>query len=103
MTQAAIQIRRMLREDLGFGETLAIQSHWNQTKSDWLRFLSLQPDGCFIATLSGQLAGTATTCVFDRVGWIAMVLVEASCRRQGVGRALLMQALSYLDNQGTES
>jgi hypothetical protein len=32
-----------------------------------------------------------------------MVLVEARFRRQGVGRALLMQALSYLDNQGTES
>jgi GNAT superfamily N-acetyltransferase len=93
----------MLREDVGFGQTLSIQSNWNQTQSDWLRFLALQPDGCFIATLSGQLAGTATTCVFDRVGWIAMVLVEARFRRQGVGRALLMQALSYLDNQGTES
>jgi GNAT superfamily N-acetyltransferase len=93
----------MLREDVGFGETLVIQSNWNQTPSDWLRFLELQPNGCFIATLSGQLAGTATTCVFDRVGWIAMVLVDARFRRQGVGRALLMHALSFLDNQGTES
>ena len=103
MSQVAIQMRRMLREDLGFGKTLVIQSNWNQTQADWLRFLGLQPNGCFIATLSGQLAGTATTCVFDRVGWIAMVLVDAKFRRQGVGRALLGQALSYLENQGTES
>lgn len=103
MSHVAIQIRPMLREDVGFGETLVIQSRWNQTESDWLRFLSLQPHGCFLATLCGELAGTATTCVFDRVGWIAMVLVEPRFRRQGVGRALLMQALSYLDNQGTES
>jgi GNAT superfamily N-acetyltransferase len=103
MSQAAIQIRPMLREDLGFGETLVIQSNWNQTRADWLRFQGLQPDGCFVATLSGRIAGTATTCVFERVGWIAMVLVDAKFRRQGVGRALFMQALSYLDSQGTES
>ena len=103
MSQVAIQIRLMRREDVGFGEALAIQSNWNQSQADWLRFLGLQPDGCFIATLSGQLAGTATTCVFERVGWIAMVLVEAKFRRQGVGRALLRRALSYLDSQGTES
>ena len=103
MSQVAIQIRRMLREDVGFGETLVVQSNWNQTQADWGRFLDLQPHGCFVATLSGQLAGTATTCVFGRVGWIAMVLVETRFRRQGIGRALMLQALSYLEDQGAES
>lgn len=103
MSQADIQIRPMLTEDVGFGESLVVQSKWNQTRSDWQRFLELQPHGCFIATLSGQLAGTATTCVFGRVGWIAMVLVEMSFRRRGVGRALLLETLSYLENQGAES
>lgn len=103
MSQFAIQTRPMLKEDVGFGEALVVQSGWNQTQADWLRFLKLQSNGCFIATLSGELAGTATTCVFDRVGWIAMVLVETKFRRQGVGRALMMQALSYLENQGAES
>lgn len=103
MSQAAIQIRPLLREDIGFGETLVVQSNWNQTQQDWLRFLALQSNGCFVATLAGQLAGTATTCMLGRVGWIAMVLVDARFRRQGVGRALMMQALSYLDDQGAES
>jgi GNAT superfamily N-acetyltransferase len=103
MSQVAIQIRPMQTADVGFGETLVAESKWNQTQSDWMRFLKLQQHGCFVATLSGQLAGTATTCLFCGVGWIAMVLVETRFRRQGVGRALMLQALSYLENQGAES
>lgn len=98
-----VETRLMSDDDSAFGQTLVVQAGWNQIETDWQRFLLLQRDGCFVATLDGQPAGTATTCVFDRVGWIAMVLVEQRFRSRGIGRALLNQAITFLENQGVGS
>ncbi len=88
----------MTRSDLPQGRKLSQEAGWNQTDADWQRFLQLQPDGCFVAQLHGQLVGTVTTCLFDSVGWIGMMLVASSARSQGVGRALMQQAIDYLEN-----
>jgi len=93
----------MLPNDLALGGQLTEQAGWNQVSADWNRFLALQPSGCFIAELDGQSVGTVTTCVFGRVGWIGMLLVNKTCRRRGVGRALLNQALAYLEKQEVET
>ena len=90
-----IQIRPMSIDDVALGMRLREQAGWNQTRADWQRFLSLSPDGCFVAEWSGQPVATLTTCVFQRVGWIAMVLVEKSQRGQGIGSALLRRAMDY--------
>ncbi len=97
-----IDVRSMAYSDLPFGEKFSQQAGWNQTVADWLRFFELQPGGCFVAELGGQLVGTVTTCVFDHVGWIGMMLVDPSARRQGVGRALMNRAIEYLENQTTD-
>ena len=97
-----IDIRSMTRIDLPFGENLSLQAGWNQTAADWLRFLELQSSGCFVAEISGKPVGTVTTCVFDHVGWIGMMLVHPSARRQGVGRALMTRAIQYLEGQATD-
>ena len=52
--------------------------------TDWRRFLALQPDGCFVAECDGRPAGTTVACIFGQVGWIAMVLVDASFRGRGI-------------------
>jgi GNAT superfamily N-acetyltransferase len=98
-----IRVRGMTFEDLSLGLRLRQQAGWNQTAADWARFLSLQPDGCFVAELDGTPAGTVTTCVFGPVAWVGMVLVDASRRGQGVGRALMTQALAFLDARGVRS
>jgi len=93
----------MTRSDLSSGSVLSEQTGWNQTDADWQRFLTLEPDGCFVAKLDDQLVGTVTTCVFDHVGWIGMMLVDPNVRSQGIGRALITRAIQYLESQSTDS
>ena len=90
-------IRRMAADDLRLGLRLSRQAGWNQTMSDWQRFFSLGPEGCFVAELGGRLVGTTMTFASERVAWIAMVLVEKNARGKGIGTGLLKRALAYLD------
>ncbi|GAC1451994.1 MAG: GNAT family N-acetyltransferase [Isosphaeraceae bacterium] len=93
----------MTPDDLPLGLRLSQQAGWNQIASDWVRFLSLQPDGCFVAERNTQPIATVTTCLFGTVGWIAMMLVEREARGQGIGRALMTRALEFLENQGART
>lgn len=94
-----IEIRRMTIDDVQLGLKLTRQAGWNQTESDWLRFMNLEPTGCFIAELNGSSVGTITTCLFGQVAWIAMLLVDAGERGRGVGTAMLKHALNYLEGR----
>lgn len=94
-----IEIRRMTIDDVQLGLKLTRQAGWNQTESDWLRFMNLEPTGCFIAELNGSSVGTITTCLFGQVAWIAMLLVDAGVRGRGVGTAMLKHALNYLEGR----
>jgi GNAT superfamily N-acetyltransferase len=93
----------MTFHDLSLGMRLKEQAGWNQLEGDWRRLLAMQPDGCFVAELDGRPVGTTMTCVFGPVAWVAMVLVEESLRRRGVGRALMAHALAFLDGQGVRT
>lgn len=94
-----IEIRPMTIDDLSLGLRLTQQAGWNQTESDWLRFMNLEPKGCFVAELNGYSVGTVTTCIFGSVAWIAMVLVDVNARGKGVGTRLLKHSLDYLKSQ----
>jgi GNAT superfamily N-acetyltransferase len=92
-----IRIRPMTDADLPLGMRLKTQAGWNQTEADWRRILALQPGGCFVAELDGCPAATTSVCVFDSIGWIAMVLVEQSVRGRGIATRLMQHALAFLD------
>jgi GNAT superfamily N-acetyltransferase len=94
-----IEIRPMRPADLQLGLRLTRQAGWNQTESDWLRFMDLQPQGCFVGELDEVPVGTTTTCIFGDVAWVAMVLVDVNARRKGVATALLNHALDFLEKQ----
>jgi len=98
-----IHIRSMTSEDVPLGRRLKDQAGWNQTDADWRRFLELQPDGCFVAELNGRPVGTTTTCIFDSIAWVAMVLVDKKARGQGIGTRLMEHALAHLDRRGVRS
>lgn len=100
---AEATIRPMTVADLPRGLALSRQAGWNQTESDWQRFLDLEPDGCFVAELDGTPVGTTTTCISGPVAWIAMVLVDVNARRRGVGSALLRRALEFLDGRSVQT
>ena len=93
----ALRIRGMQESDLPFADSLRALAGWNQTLEDWRRFLVTQPKGCFVAEWEGTRAGTATTVVYgSALAWIGMVLVHPEYRRRGVGRALLLRCIDYL-------
>jgi len=103
MADQSLQIRLMTPDDIPHGMALKRQAGWNQLEADWCRFLSLQPDGCFVVEWDGRVVATVTTSVFDSVGWIAMVLVNESDRGKGIATKLMDHALEFLDGRRVET
>lgn len=96
-----LRIRRMTSQDVGFGMELCALAGWNQTRDDWMNLLRCAQDGCFVAEWEGKPAGTVTTTRYGTdLAWIGMMLVHPSQRRQGIGRALMLHALSRLHERG---
>jgi GNAT superfamily N-acetyltransferase len=97
------RIRRMHETDIEAAMALTRPQNWNQIREDWLRFMALEPEGCFVAVVDGQVMGTTTTERFDRVGWIGMVTVAPEQRGNGIGRALMGVAIAYLRQAGART
>ncbi len=94
-----ISVRPMTVADVPLGLKLARQAGWNQIETDWRRFLTMQPDGCFVGELEGTAVATTAAFIFGSVAWIAMVLVDIDSRRKGVATTLLKHALDFLDER----
>jgi predicted N-acetyltransferase YhbS len=93
-----IDFRRMAVEDVPGADVLRQFEGWNQTIEDWRRLLSLQPDGCFVATSKSEVVGSVTTTTYgSTLGWIGMMLVHPDYRNRGIGTRLMRLALDYLD------
>jgi len=91
----------MTKADVPSGMRLVELAGWNQTASDWERFLTASPRGCFVADSDGQVCGTVTTITYEgRFAWVGMVLVAPEHRGQGVGTQLLNRAIEYLEDFG---
>jgi GNAT superfamily N-acetyltransferase len=103
MWSDVIRLRRMTTADLPLGMRLKDQAGWNQTEADWRRLFALALDGCLVAECHEKPVGTAATCIFGRVGWIAMVLVDEAYRRRGIGTRLVEQSIEYLERQAVRS
>jgi GNAT superfamily N-acetyltransferase len=95
-----MRLRVMTKQDVPAGLRLKELAGWNQSASDWNRFLEASPEGCFVVEENGLVCGTATTiCYEDRFAWIGMVLVDPQYRKQGIGTQLLKKTIEYLDQQ----
>jgi ribosomal protein S18 acetylase RimI-like enzyme len=96
-----VTLRRMTSDDIPFAHELRKIAGWNQTEQDWRGYLTYDPEGCFVAEVSGKPAGTATTIRYgDRFGWIGMVLVHPDFRRLGLGTRLLRHTIERLQSAG---
>jgi GNAT superfamily N-acetyltransferase len=95
-----ISLRSMNIADIRAGLSLCRHSGWNQVYEDWLFFLQVSPEGCFVAVdKDDNVTGTVTTITYEkRFAWIGMVLVDPSRRREGIGTALLMKAIDFLSD-----
>jgi predicted N-acetyltransferase YhbS len=94
------KLRTMTAEDIPRATQLKDAAGWNQTTTDWARFLSASPEGCFVAEYRGDVIGTSATIIYEgRFAWIGMVIVDKQYRGQGIGIALLERAIRFLDSQ----
>jgi GNAT superfamily N-acetyltransferase len=96
-----LAIGPLLPADVPAALRLSTQAGWNQVATDWLRLIALWPDGCFAGRLDGRLVATATLAVYPPdLAWVGMMLVDASCRGQGVGGAMMDAVLAAADRAG---
>ena len=94
-----MRLRVMNEQDVRGGLRLNTLSGWNQTATDWRRFLENSPRGCFVMEHEGKAVGTATTINYEnRFAWIGMVLVDPEYRKQGIGTGLLQKTIEHLDD-----
>jgi len=93
----------MQKIDIPEGMRLKNAARWNQLEQDWDLFLEAgDQNGCMVAEIDGQVAGTVTTINYaNRFSWIGMVLVDPAKRRMGIGTALLKEAIQRATGKGT--
>lgn len=96
----SIELRTLRVEDINQCQRLRQQAGWNQSNTDWRRFLSFNPTGCFVASVEDRIVGTVCTIAYETFGWVAMVLVDESFRRQGIGRRMLQAGIEHLESRG---
>lgn len=99
----SLSFRLFRPEDIPFGMNLKSAAGWNQSPADWQRFLTLEPEGCFVGLLEEGCVtvGTVTTTSYGlNFGWVGMVLVSPEHRRMGIGTRLLEHAIAYLEHKG---
>jgi GNAT superfamily N-acetyltransferase len=89
-------MRALSPDDVPAALGLCRQARWNQTEEDWRVFLMLAPETCRAACVNGRLVGTVTVLPYGSFAWIGMVLVDESVRGQGLGTALLQEALAIV-------
>lgn len=79
---------------------LVAEAHWNQTADDWRTMLDLG-EGFGLVDARGTLVATSLALPYASggFGWISMVLVTASRRRQGLATRLMEIAMRSLASQ----
>jgi GNAT superfamily N-acetyltransferase len=87
-------IRLLTVDDLADAFRLSTIVGWNQRLDDWRILLRIAPGAAFAADIDGRIAATAIAIDYGRFWWIAMMLVDPSYRRRGLGRRLLETAVA---------
>lgn len=90
-------VRLLRTDDVADAFRLSIAAGWNQTVADWERLLRIAPNTCWCVEDQGAVVATTTLVVFDKLGWIGMVLTDPAYRRRGLARKLLQTALTHSD------
>lgn len=96
-----MNIRLLTKEDIPFAMEVKNLAKWNQVEQDWQAFLAFEPQGCFLAEMNNEKAGTGITIIYEKsFAWVGMILVHPDKRRMGVGKALLDKCIEYLHQAG---
>jgi GNAT superfamily N-acetyltransferase len=89
----------MSEKDVEDAMRLKEAAHWNQVPDDWMGFMSLESEGCFVGELDREVVTTATNFSFEnRFGWIGMILVDPAHRRKGIATRMMECSIAYLES-----
>lgn len=91
--------RNLWQGDLAGAMALSVEAAWNQTEDDW-RMILTRGRGRGRFDGSRLIASAAIISYGGSIGWICMVLVTASARRQGHATALMRWATGRLRDAG---
>jgi GNAT superfamily N-acetyltransferase len=80
-------------------QRLSSEAGWNQNEADW-SFILKHGIGLGIARGERLIATAGIVTYGQRFGWICMVLVTASERRNGLASRLLRACIAWLDARG---
>ncbi|MBK5290089.1 MAG: GNAT family N-acetyltransferase [Acidobacteriia bacterium] len=96
------ELRLLQPVDLEDLLTLSAQAGWNQTREDWMRLLSLAPEGCIGVEEEGRIISSTTAIRYGKeLAWIGMVLTHTDFRGRGFARSLLAHSRDLLRHRGT--
>jgi GNAT superfamily N-acetyltransferase len=99
MAPSDFDIGTLAPAELGDADALVKEAGWNQTEADWSVFLALGTVYA-IRDRGRVIATTATLPYGGKFGWISMVLIAGSYRRQGLGTKLMERAIGDLTAKG---
>ncbi len=73
---------------------------WNDPRRDIRRKLAVRPDLFLVGAIRGEVVGSVMVGYDGRRGWINYLAVDPDHRKQGLGRALMVEAELRLLREG---
>jgi ribosomal protein S18 acetylase RimI-like enzyme len=97
-------IRQMQPSDLDFAVTCTAAEGWiTETREVFEDFLSVDPEGCFVAKADGAKIGMCTAVTYADSGFFGELIVVEPMRGRGIGRELLEHAIDHLHRRGVRN
>lgn len=93
------------RKDLPKIFTLIEKTGWGESFADIERAFEISPGGFLMLTSerTNELIGVAWVISYGETGFIGMVVVEPQYREQGIGQALMEEAIALLKSRGCKT
>src|SRR5207253_5878636 len=97
------KVRRLDEHDIGAAIALTDLENWGYTRADFVRLLTLSPEGCFVVEANGRVVGVLTTTTYDGLAFLGAVIVSPELRGKGVGKQMMEAALAHLRATGVRT
>src|SRR5256886_10540759 len=97
------KVRRLDERDIGAAIAMTNLENWGYTRADFVRFLTLSPEACFVAEANGRAVGVLTTTTYDGLAFLGAVIVSPELRGKGVGKQMMEAALDHLRSTGVRT
>ena len=97
------KVRRLDEHDIGAAIALTNLENWGYTRADFVRLLTLSPEGCFVVEANGRVVGVLTTTTYGGLAFLGAVIVSPELRGKGAGKQMMETALDYLRSTGVRT